>query len=154
MNRKCLQEIYAPENACFGCGPANKQGLQLRSFEDGDMFVAKWQPQTHHEAYPDVLAGGIIGTLLDCHSTWSAAIHMMRIRQQPFPPCTVTSSYAVKLLWPVPTSIPVHIFARVIESSIDRCTVEATLTSDTRVCASCRGLFIAVKPGHPAYHRW
>ncbi|PYI47458.1 MAG: PaaI family thioesterase, partial [Verrucomicrobia bacterium] len=23
-----------------------------------------------------------------------------------------------------------------------------------KVCAICRGIFVAVKEGHPAYHRW
>ena len=33
---KCLQEQYAPHNACFGCGPANEKGLRIRSFAEGD----------------------------------------------------------------------------------------------------------------------
>jgi len=36
----------------------------------------------------------------------------------------------------------------------DRATVEATLSCEGKVCATCRGTFVAVKPGHPAYHRW
>ena len=157
MNRtsnRCLQEVYAPRNACFGCGPANTKGLRLRSFADGDMVVADWQPQEQHEAFTDVLASGIIGTLLDCHGSWAAAMHLMRQRQQAFPPCMVTATYEVKLLWPVPTSVASHLAARVVESTSERCTVEATLTANNKVCASCRGVFAAVKPGHPAYHRW
>jgi hypothetical protein len=23
-----------------------------------------------------------------------------------------------------------------------------------KICATCRGIFVAVKEGHPAYHRW
>ncbi|MEK7825989.1 MAG: PaaI family thioesterase, partial [Nitrospirota bacterium] len=37
---------------------------------------------------------------------------------------------------------------------IDRAVIEAELVSNGRVCAACRGTFVAVKPGHPAYHRW
>jgi hypothetical protein len=40
-----LQERYAPSNACFGCGPANPQGLRIRSFEEGDAVVAHWRAQ-------------------------------------------------------------------------------------------------------------
>ena len=32
--------------------------------------------------------------------------------------------------------------------------VEATLEAGGRICDTCRGTFVAVKPGHPAYHRW
>ena len=30
----------------------------------------------------------------------------------------------------------------------------ATLEANGKVTATCRGTFVAVKPGHPAYHRW
>ena len=65
-----VQERYAPENACFGCGPANPKGLRIRSFEDGDVLRAEWTPQGHHEAFEGMLNGGIIGALMDCHSNW------------------------------------------------------------------------------------
>ena len=72
-----LQEQYAPENACFGCGPANPDGLHIRSFVRGDEVVAEWKPETRYEAFPGVLNGGIIGALLDCHCNWTAAWHLM-----------------------------------------------------------------------------
>jgi hypothetical protein len=55
---------------------------------------------------------------------------------------------------PTPSGAPVELLARVVESSADRVTVEATLSSGGVVTATCRGLFVAVKPGHPAFHRW
>jgi acyl-coenzyme A thioesterase PaaI-like protein len=70
------------------------------------------------------------------------------------PPCTVTAEYAVKLLRPTPSGQPVHIVANVVESTGERAVIEATLTSGDKVCATCRGTFVAVKPGHPAYHAW
>ena len=72
-----LQEEYAPENACFGCGPANPDGLHIRSFVRGDEVVAEWKPEPRYEAFPGVLNGGIIGALLDCHCNWTAAWHLM-----------------------------------------------------------------------------
>ncbi|HSP06372.1 MAG TPA: acyl-CoA thioesterase domain-containing protein, partial [Acidobacteriota bacterium] len=68
--------------------------------------------------------------------------------------CTVTADYAIKLLRPTPSGGPVLLSARVVESGEDRAVVEAQLTSGGKVCATCRGTFVAVKPGHPAYHRW
>jgi acyl-coenzyme A thioesterase PaaI-like protein len=149
-----LQERYSPNSPCFGCGPANAQGLRIRSFPEGDEVVADWTPQSHHEAFPGMLNGGIIGTLLDCHSNWAAAYHLMRQAGTEAPPCTVTADYAVKLMRPTPSNAPVHLRAHVVESKADRATVEATLASGGKVCATCRGTFVAVKPGHPAYHRW
>jgi acyl-coenzyme A thioesterase PaaI-like protein len=149
-----LQETYAPHNACFGCGPANPKGLRIRSFPQGEEVVADWQPAPHHEAFPGVLNGGIIGALLDCHSNWTAAWHLMQRAGAERPPCTVTADYAVKLKRPTPSGEKIHLRAWVVDSSDDRATVDAELSAGGKVCATCRGTFMAVKPGHPAYHRW
>lgn len=150
-----LQERYAPQTICFGCGPANPEGLHVRSFPgQGDEVVAEWAAGPHHEAFPGVLNGGIIGTLMDCHSNWTAAYHLMRRRGADEPPTTVTADYAIRLLRPTPTDQPVRLRARVVGSTDDRATVEATLEAGGEACATCRGTFVAVKPGHPAYGRW
>jgi acyl-coenzyme A thioesterase PaaI-like protein len=155
MSDESLQDRYAPHNACFGCGPSNPQGLRLKSRVAGDgEVVCDWTPSPHHEAFPGVLNGGIIGALLDCHSNWTAAWHLMQAGGLETPPCTVTADYAVRLRRPTPSDRPVHLSARVVEAQGDKATVEATLTSDGQVCATCRGTFVAVRPGHPAYHRW
>ena len=31
---KSVQETWAPNNICFGCGPSNEKGLRIRSFAD------------------------------------------------------------------------------------------------------------------------
>ena len=154
MDGPSLQERFAPDNACFGCGPANPQGLHVRSFMDGDECVAEWTPQPHHEAFPGILNGGIIGALLDCHANWAAAWHLMQKSGAETPPCTVTADYAVKLLRPTPTSGPIELVARPVEVGDERAVVEAELRAGGKVCATARGTFVAVKPGHPAYHRW
>lgn len=149
-----LQERFAPLSACFGCGPANPQGLLLRSFVRDETVVATWQPGTRHQAFPGMLNGGIIGTLLDCHGNWTAAWHLMNFNGLARPLCTVTAEYAIKLLRPTPLDAPVELVARIVESSADRATVEAGLFSAGKPRATCRGTFVAVRPGHPAYHQW
>jgi acyl-coenzyme A thioesterase PaaI-like protein len=154
MPAPSLQQQYAPHNACFGCGPANPDGLRIESRVEGDQVVASWQPRPMHEAFPGVLCGGIVGTLLDCHCNWTAAWHLMRQSGQATPPCTVTAEYTIQLRRPTPTDRPVQLRARVVESSADRAIVEGTLEAGGKVTATCRGTFVAVKEGHPAYHRW
>lgn len=151
---KSIQEIYSPEGICFGCGPANEKGLKIRSFEENGEFVAEWHAEPHHRAFPGVLNGGIIGALLDCHSNWAAAIHLMKQRGETAAPCTVTADFHVKLLRPTPVDGPITLKARVVEASGDRAAVEAELIAGGKVCDTCRGTFVAVKEGHPAYHRW
>ena len=149
-----LQDLYAPNNRCFGCGPANEKGLRIKSFVMGDEVVADFTPEAHHQAYSGVLNGGIIGALLDCHSNWTAAHHLMKAKGLDAPPCTVTSEFHVKLRRPTSLSCPVHLKAKVTESEGDKVVVEAKLFSEGKETASCRGVFVAVREGHPAYHRW
>lgn len=148
-----LQERYAPESICFGCGPANPAGLHVRSFVEGDTLVAEWTPSPEHQAFPGILNGGIIGTLLDCHCNWAAAYHLMQAKGLPTVPGTVTAEYTVRMRKPTPMG-PVRLRARVVESSEDRATVEGELEAGGRVTATCQGVFVAVREGHPAYRRW
>ena len=53
-----------------------------------------------------------------------------------------------------PTDGPVEIRARVVSAEADRCEIEGELEAGGKITATGRGLFVAVKPGHPAYHRW
>jgi acyl-coenzyme A thioesterase PaaI-like protein len=149
-----LQERYAPNNRCFGCGPANENGLRIRSFAEGDELVAEWTPQPHHLAFDGVVNGGICGTLLDCHSNWTAAHHLMQRQGGRSLPCTVTADFHVTLKRPTPMGALIRLRARVVESAGDRAVVEATIEANGKVTATCRGTFVAVKEGHPAFHRW
>lgn len=151
---EALQDKYAPQNQCFGCGPANAKGLRIKSHVEGDELIAEFMPEPHHVAFPGVVNGGIIGALLDCHCNWTAAWHIMNKHGQDTPPCTVTANYAIELKRPTPTGVPLHLRAHVVESADDRATIEGTITANGKVTATCRGLFVAVKEGHPAFHRW
>jgi len=151
---KSLQETFAPNNACFGCGPANDKGLRIRSVPEGDRVVCRWTPEPHHEAFPGVLNGGIIGAILDCHCNWTAAWHLMTARALDTPPCTVTMEFTVKLRRPTPSDTELKLVARPSDVDGDVVTVESELYADDKLCDLCTGRFVAVKPGHPAYHRW
>lgn len=154
MDERSLQDRYAPETRCFGCGPSNERGLRIKSRVEGDEVVLDWTADPHHEAFPGFVSGGIIGVLFDCHCNWAAAFHLMRQAGSGTPPFTVTADYAVTLRKPTPSTSPLHLRARVVESTMSRAVVEATLEAEGVVRATCRGTFVSVKPGHPAYHRW
>jgi acyl-coenzyme A thioesterase PaaI-like protein len=101
-----------------------------------------------------MLNGGIAGALLDCHSNWTAAHHLMKARGLDAPPCTVTADFHVTLRRPTPTNGPVTVKAHVVSSEGDKVVVDATLEAGGKVTCTCRGTFVAVREGHPAYHRW
>ncbi len=151
---KSLQETYGPTTECFGCGPANEKGLRIRSFAEGDEVVATFRAEPHHLAFQGIVNGGILGALLDCHSNWTAAWHLYQKNGRKEFPSTVTADFHVVLKRPTPIAEDLHLRAKVVESTDDRATVEATVEAGGKVTATCRGTFVAVKEGHPAYHRW
>jgi len=154
MEEVGVQRQYAPSSICFGCGPANQQGLQINSIRIENGLSMEYLPEHHHQAFPGMINGGIIGTLLDCHGNWTAAIALMDAQGLEEPPCTVTASYSVQLRRPTPIDVPLKVTSQIKELSGDRVEVELLLEANGKVCATGSGLFVAVKEGHPAYHRW
>jgi len=74
MTEKAFQDYYPDSlNYCYGCGQLNEQGLQLKSYWDGDEAVCYYQPRPYHIALPGYVYGGLIASLIDCHSTGTAA---------------------------------------------------------------------------------
>jgi uncharacterized protein (TIGR00369 family) len=156
MTDLSLQERYAPQGRCFGCGPTNQHGLRIRSFEAGDgTVVAEWQPRRpEHEAFEGFVNGGILGTLIDCHSNWTAIAAMLPARPAETAPSTVTAELSIRYRRPTPSDRPLRLVGRVVELAGDRATVETTVESDGVVTAAGRATFVAVGPGHPAFGRW
>ena len=116
--------------------------------------MAVFRPEPHHHAFPGMVNGGIIGTLLDCHGNWAAAVALMEANEEGEPPCTVTASYSVRLLRPTPMDTDLKVTARVTKIEGRKAWVEMSLEAEGKRCAEGDGLFVAVTEGHPAYHRW
>jgi len=70
--------------------------------------VAEFRPETMHEAFENILCGGIIGTLIDCHMNWTASHHLLTRDGLDHPPCTVTASYRIDMKRPTPTGATVR----------------------------------------------
>lgn len=72
-----LQDVW--QNAtCYGCGPANQRGLHIKSYWDAatDEAYCTFIGQPYHNAgFPNVMYGGLVASLCDCHSVWAAIAH-------------------------------------------------------------------------------
>ena len=155
MELRSLQERFAPDGRCFGCGPANPLGLRIQSFEAGDdTVVADWQARPEHGAFDGYVNGGILGTLIDCHSNWTAVAALLARDGGAVAPSTVTAEFVVRFRRPTPSDRPLRVIGRAIEVAYDRVTVETTIEVDGATTASGRATFVSVKPGHPAFGRW
>ena len=57
-----------PHNHCYGCGPENPEGLQIKSYWDGKESVCTYLPRPEQCAGPtQFLYGGTIASIIDCH---------------------------------------------------------------------------------------
>ncbi len=78
----------------------------------------------------------------------------MGVRASTSPPCMVTADYAIALKRPCPTDTKLSLTARAVEVQGAKVVVEGVLEAAGKVRATCRGTFVAVEQGHPAFHRW
>ena len=155
MDQLSLQERYAPAGRCFGCGPANEQGLRIQSSEaDDGTVVGEWRARPEHEAFDGFLNGGILGTLIDCHSNWTAIAALMARTGAAKAPPTVTTDYSVRFRRPTSSVGPLRLVGRAVEVTDGRATVETSVEAEGTVTAVGRASFVVVGPDHPAFGRW
>ncbi len=152
---RSLQERFAPQGRCFGCGPANELGLRIQSREAGDgSVVAEWQARPEHEAFDGFVNGGILGSLIDCHSNWTAVAALLARSRATEAPSSVTSEYSIRFRRPTPSDRPLRVVGRAVEVADDRVTVESSIEVDGVTTVQGRATFVVVGPGHPAFGRW
>ena len=96
MKGLSVQDEYAPKSICFGCGPANEKGLKIKSYRKEEGLEMEFETSKEHMAFEGVINGGIIGTLIDCHGNWTAAVALMDKLDLKEAPSTVTAQYEEK----------------------------------------------------------
>jgi acyl-coenzyme A thioesterase PaaI-like protein len=135
-----IQQTFFPTLTCFGCGPANERGLRLQSYPDADGSVrAAFTPWPEHDNGLGYLNGGIIATVLDCHSA-AAVVHeadrlgIPRIGDAPLP--YVTAGLDVRYRRPSPLGEPVDLVARVVAANENEMTVDVELHGQDKVRAT------------------
>jgi acyl-coenzyme A thioesterase PaaI-like protein len=148
MGQEAFQDDY-PDilSYCYGCGRLNEHGLQIKSYWDGDETVCYFRPRQYHTAIPGYVYGGLIASLVDCHSTGSAAAAAARAAAQGAdlqPPFRfVTGSLHVDYLRPTPIDAVLEIRGKIKEIKGRKVVVTSTVSANGQVCA--RGEVVAVQ---------
>lgn len=145
-----IQDLYPEHLAhCYGCGRLNGHGHHIRTFEDGEQTVSEFTPDASHIAVPGFVYGGVIASLIDCHSTATAAAAMAAASQQPLhgagakpPPRFVTGSLHVDYLRPTPMGEPLVVRGKAREIRGRKVIVESTVYAGG--VATARGEVVAV----------
>jgi acyl-coenzyme A thioesterase PaaI-like protein len=142
-----IQDTYDDASSwCYGCGRLNDEGLHFRTFVEGDKTVTRYEPDAHHTGGRDFLYGGLIASIIDCHSTATAAAagyaaegraigSEPRLRY-------VTASLKVDFVAPSPVGEPLEVRGKAVEVKGRKVVVESELRVRGQVCA--RGHVVAV----------
>jgi acyl-coenzyme A thioesterase PaaI-like protein len=152
MNQKAFQDYYPDElSYCYGCGRRNEKGLKLKSYWDGEETVAIFNPRPYHIAIPGYVYGGLIASIIDCHSTGTAAAATYRAEGREMgtePPLRfVTASLHVEYIRPTPLGVPLEVRGKVKEIKGRKVVVSVTVSAGREMYA--KGEVVAVKmPEH------
>jgi len=126
---------------CFGCGPANPQGLRLvfttdRSDPEHLTATAHTQLDRHHEGPPGYLHGGLIATLLDeAMSKLNRPLHVL----------AMTRHMEIDYLRPVPLYKPLVVTSRHLRREGRKLFHQAEIQlPNGTVLARSHGLFIVI----------
>ena len=135
---------------CHGCGADNDRGLQIKSFWDGDEAVATWRAQPHHcGGTRENLNGGIIASLIDCHSLNLAIAQAYRTEQRAIGTSPrigyVTANINVSYLKPTPIGEPIELRARITKLERRKVWVSCTLSAVGEVRATGEVLGVRVE---------
>jgi acyl-coenzyme A thioesterase PaaI-like protein len=143
-----IQERYFADMTCFGCGPANPAGLHLRSFPAPGGTTATFAGWPAHDNGLGFLNGGIISTVLDCHSITPIMIYAEEqgLLGDGIVLPYVTAGLDVRFLRPTPLGPELTLFAAVESADDDVIWVAGELSYDDKVRASVRAQWKRWRP--------
>jgi acyl-coenzyme A thioesterase PaaI-like protein len=135
---------------CYGCGADNEKGLQIKSYWDGEEAIATWRAQPHHcGGSKEIVNGGIIASLIDCHSLNLAIAHAYRSEGRSVGSAPrisyVTGNLNVAYLKPTPIDRPLQLRARITKIEGRKAWVNCTLSAGGQLCATGEVLGIRVE---------
>ncbi len=145
---KAFQDYYPEHLAhCYGCGSLNEHGYRIKTYWDGEQSLTRFTPQPFHTAVPGIVYGGLLASLIDCHSTGTAAGAMYRSEgreMDSLPPFRfVTGSLEVRYLKPTTLGPELEIRGQVDEISGRKVTISSTVQVDGVI--TVRGLVVAIQ---------
>jgi len=147
-----IQQYYADDYAwCYGCGRNNDHGHHFETRWDGDETVTTYKPLPEHMAIPGFVYGGVLASLIDCHSTGSAALALYRQEghepgdEAPVPRC-VTASLKVDFLKPTPLDGTLVVKGRIQNIGQKKVVVVSELSSGDTIVVKAEVVAVKAPP--------
>jgi len=148
MTQMCFQDCFPDHVAiCYGCGRNNPEGFKIRSYWEGDVGVCRFTPKETHCAFPGVVYGGLIASLIDCHSICTAMANAYREanRELGTEPVLyfVTGELNVKYIKPTPMNTQLILKAHVTEQQPKKSYVQCSVFADN--IETARGTVLGIR---------
>lgn len=149
MSREAFQDLGSVLH-CHGCGADNEKGLRIKSRWDGDEAVCAWRAEPHHcGGSKEIVNGGIIACLIDCHSLNLAIAHAYRSEGRPIGSAPkigyVTGNLSVSYLRPTPIDQTVQLRAKILKIEGRKTWVHCALSAGGKLCAQGEVLGVRVE---------
>lgn len=132
---------------CYGCGRLNEKGLRVKSYWDGEIAVCTFQPHPYHTAFGDYVYGGLIASVIDCHSTGTAAAAAYKAENRSMDSIPslryVTGSLHVDYHKPTYINSPMHLRSTIEEITSKKVIVLTELYSKEIITVKAR--IVAIK---------
>lgn len=123
-----------PGNVCYGCGRENHDGLKIRSYWEGEEAVCIWHSQDKYNGWQGILNGGVLATLIDCHSMCTAMAAAYRAEEREINSEPIyhyaTASLNIKYLKPTSNDHPIEIRATIKEMKGKKAIVQCKVYSN------------------------
>lgn len=138
---KFIQDYYNPDAAiCYGCGYNNPHGLHIKTQWDGEIGHSRFIPHPEHTAFPGYVYGGLLASLIDCHSLGTAiAARYDALGREPGtePEVTsVTGKLCVSYHKPTPMGVELKMEARIQEMTEKKAVVTTELFANGELCVT------------------
>ncbi len=143
-----LQDVW-PTATCYGCGPSNAEGLHIKSYWAGDEVICTFRPLPKYNAgFDNVMYGGLVASLCDCHSVWAAiaATYRQEGREHGSIPIIsyVTANLNVSYKAPTPLDRPIVLRARVEEIAGRKATIRCGVYADDKQTAEAHVIAVRI----------
>lgn len=135
MTKNFVQIPNMDHNMCFGCGPANSNGLRMVFHGNDDLVYSEIAVPGHLIGWQNVVHGGIISTLLDEVMSWGAIFLTRRF--------ILTKTMTVNYHKPVMAGDRLKVEGSIENQGSEReCTMSGRIfNSKGELCASSTGIF-------------
>lgn len=146
---------HMPGNVCFGCGAENPDGLQIKSYWEGEEAVCIWQSEEKYHGWKHIMNGGILATLIDCHCMGAAMAAAYQAENRSLDSLPeyryATGTITVKYLLPTSNLAPVELRTQIQEIKGKKVSMTCQVFSEGKQTVAAE--VVAIRVADSSHHQ-